>query len=61
MTAVILFLLLLLVIYFYFTGTVEHLFHSIRVTGRMFMILLVVFLVLGLLAYSFIKFGTLPF
>lgn len=57
MTAVILFLLLLLVIYFYFTGTVEHLFHSVRVTGRMLMILLVVVFVLGLLIYSFVKFG----
>lgn len=57
MIAVILFFLLLLVIYFYFTGTVGHLFHSIRVTGMMLLILLVVVLVLGLIAYSFIKFG----
>lgn len=58
MTILILILLLSFVIYFYFTGTVDHLFHSFRVTGRMLLIFLVVVLVLGLIIYSFIKFGT---
>lgn len=57
MIAVLLFFLLVLVIYFYFTGTIEHLFHSVRVTGRMILVFLVVLLVLGLVVYSFIKFG----
>lgn len=57
MVAVILFLLLVFVIYFYFTGTVEHLFHSIRVTGRMLLIVLVVVFVLSMMAYYLVKFG----
>lgn len=57
MVAVILFLLLVFVIYFYFTGTVGHLFHSVRVTGRMLLIVLVVVFVLSMMTYYLVKFG----
>lgn len=59
MIVAILLILLITVILFYFTDTIGHLFHSVTVTGRMLLVMLVIFLVLGLLIYSQFKFGIL--
>lgn len=59
MTAIILFILLLLVVYVYATDTFHHLFHALQVTARMMLLLLGMFLILGLLIYSFVKFGNI--
>jgi len=58
LTAGVLFLLLLFVLYVYANDTTHHLVHSINVTIRMVLVLLVVLLVVGSLIYSFFKFGT---
>lgn len=58
MILVVLLILLILVIYFYFTGIMGHLLHSIRVAGRMLIVLLVVAFVLGLIIYLVVKFGS---
>jgi len=55
MIAFILLILLIIVIYFYITDTVHYFSNAVRVTARMILVLLTIFLVLGLLVYSFIK------
>jgi|GEM_PF-6440232 len=56
MVIAILIILISLVAYFYLTSTVEDLFRSIGMTFRMLLVILFVFLVLGLLAYSYFMF-----
>jgi predicted PurR-regulated permease PerM len=56
MISAVLFILLIAVVYFYATDTTHHFFHAVRVTGRMILVLLTVFLVLGLMIYSFVRF-----
>lgn len=58
LTAAVLFLLLLFVLYVYANDTAHHLVHSINVSIRMVLVLLVVILVLSALIYSYFKFGT---
>lgn len=50
-------ILLLLVLYIYASDTFEHFIHAFRVASRMILVLCVVFLILGLIGYSFLKFG----
>ena len=57
LTAVVLFILLIFVLYVYANDTTQHLVHSVNVSIRMVLVLLVVILVLGALIYSFFKFG----
>ena len=56
MVIAILVFLLFMVVFYYFTSTVEHLSRSIGMTFRMLLVFLFVFLVLGLLAYSYFIF-----
>lgn len=57
MTTIILLILLVLVLYIYANDTFAHLSHAIGVAGRMMLVILVVTLIVGLLVYSFVKFG----
>lgn len=54
MIVVILVILLVIVIFFYASSSLEHLFHSARVAGRMFVVIAFVILVLGLMLYSYL-------
>jgi hypothetical protein len=53
MIVAILIILLFVVIIFYATSTTEHLFHSVRMAGRMSLVIAFVLLVLGLIIYSY--------
>ena len=57
-TAIVLFSLLATVIYFYVKVTTSHFVQSVKMTGRMILIVLIALAVLALAIYTLIKKGT---
>ncbi len=57
-TAIVLFALLATVIYFYVKDTTSHFINSVKMTGRMILIVLIALAVLIVMIYTLIKHGT---